>query len=174
MERNLHNQLLDYVYYNSWANQQLMRALQHLTTPEFDKKVASSFPSVRLTVLHIWDAQEIWLSRLNGASPTAFPSKTFVGDKDEVLAALMKSTFDWVDFFHQPNLNVESHCLFKDTSGNEYSIRIADIGMHCINHGTYHRGQLITILRQLGVNLVPRTDYIWYLREKQATIVSEK
>ena len=38
--------------------------------------------------------------------------------------------------------------------------------LHVFNHGTYHRGQLVTILRELGVEKIPQTDFIVWSRKK--------
>jgi uncharacterized damage-inducible protein DinB len=39
---------------------------------------------------------------------------------------------------------------------------------HLVNHGTYHRGQVVTMLRQLGAGTPPSTDLIAFYREQQA------
>ena len=38
--------------------------------------------------------------------------------------------------------------------------------LHVFNHGTYHRGQLINMLRQLGVEKISQTDFIVWSRKK--------
>jgi len=50
--------------------------------------------------------------------------------------------------------------------GVDYSIARKDIIMTVINHGNYHRGQIVTLLRQLGVTTIPKTDYIEWVREQ--------
>jgi uncharacterized damage-inducible protein DinB len=169
MIRSLHNQLLDYVHYNSWANQLMCDTAQQLTEKQFEQPIISSFPNIRTTILHIWDAQVTWIKRLQGQSPNVFPSKSFVGDQQDILEGWTKSTDQWVDFFHQKDLQVESTCSYADTKGNTYDQTIAEITMHCMNHGTYHRGQLTTLFRQLELESIPQTDYIKYLRTKTKT-----
>jgi uncharacterized damage-inducible protein DinB len=41
---------------------------------------------------------------------------------------------------------------------------LAPILQHVVNHSTYHRGQIATMLRQLGTKAIP-TDLIAYHRE---------
>lgn len=35
---------------------------------------------------------------------------------------------------------------------------------HCVNHSSYHRGQLITMMRQVGATSIPNTDMIAFYR----------
>lgn len=164
--RTLHNQLFDMVHYNNWANQIICESIEKLTDVQFEQTIVSSFPSIRTTLLHIWDAQDVWLNRLNNNSPSAFPSHQFQGDKEEAIDTLLKNTEAWVHYFMHPGLEVEQLISFKDTQGTSYQQTISEITLHCMNHSTYHRGQLITMLRQLEISAVPSTDYIRYLRAK--------
>ena len=56
---------------------------------------------------------------------------------------------------------------YKDTRGNSHTNTHWEMIMHCMNHSTYHRGQIVTILREGGVTTIPSTDLIAYLREKK-------
>lgn len=58
-------------------------------------------------------------------------------------------------------------CIYHDLKGNEYKQTFAQIIMHCMNHSTYHRGQIITCMHQLKITEIPQTDFIYYLRNYQ-------
>ena len=134
---------------------------------EFDQTIISSFPSIKKTLLHIWDAQVIWYKRLNGDSLDYFPSRDFKGGKDQALNLLESQSKEFADFVHQNKADwFQQDILFSDTRGNSYTTKAWEILHHCMNHSTYHRGQLITMFRQLEHSSAPRTDYIWYLRSK--------
>ena len=57
----------------------------------------------------------------------------------------------------------------KDNSNSRYTN-----DLHVFNHGTYHRGQLINMLRQLGVEKLPQTDFIVWSRNKEMIIIIER
>jgi len=67
----------------------------------------------------------------------------------------------------QPDTFFEQTIDFKDTTGTAYQMKAWEIIHHCMNHSTYHRGQLVTFFRQMGVGSPPSKDYIFYLRSKQ-------
>lgn len=163
----MQNLLLDYTTYNQWANLRIIQMLRPLTDEQFEKEIISSFPSVKSTLLHIWDAQLIWLSRMKGSSPTFFPSEAFVGGRSEVIEGLENNTRAYLQFVASMNsANFLEICSFKTLSGKAMNQTFAELILHCMNHSTYHRGQILTMLRQLEFKDFLPTDYIFYLREK--------
>lgn len=157
--------LQDYSSYNLWANQRIIEMVAPITDQQFEQEILSSFPSVKLTLLHIWDAQLIWLSRMQGTSPAFFPSEEFTGDRQAVIDGLAANSTDYLDFVKKLNPNkLTESCNYKTISGKIMMQTYAELIMHCMNHSTYHRGQILTMLRQLGYSSFKPTDYIYYLR----------
>lgn len=156
----------EYARYNHWANERLAGVFSALPAEAFDREIVSSFPSARRTFLHIWDAELIWLKRLQGESLTDFPSKTFARTQVEVLAGLLRCSSDFLAFTEkQPEDFFEKEMRFTTITSGGYSQRAFEMIHHCLNHSTYHRGQLVTMGRQLGLEKIPPTDMIFYLRE---------
>ncbi|MCF8246591.1 MAG: DinB family protein [Saprospiraceae bacterium] len=157
---------LKYTQFNLWANRRMVETFAPLSTEQFEAPIVSSFPSVRLTFLHIWDAESLWLDRLKGNSPTTFPSKYFVGDNTEVLDNLLQVSGDFQSFVEmQPADFFEQALDFTTLSYGPQTQRAFEMIHHCMNHSTFHRGQLITLGRQLGIQHFPPTDYAFFLRE---------
>ncbi|MCC6726296.1 MAG: DinB family protein [Saprospiraceae bacterium] len=155
-----------YTRYNLWANQRLVDSFSTLTDEQLNAPVVSSFPSIRLTFLHIWDAEFCWLSRLNGVSPDAFPSKTFQGDMKAVFETVLGTSKQFADFVAaQPEDFLEKTVEFKTLSYGGGKQAAFEMMHHCMNHSSFHRGQLITLGRQLGLEKFPPTDFIYYLKE---------
>jgi uncharacterized damage-inducible protein DinB len=158
--------LLRYTNYNTWANQRLLTLIREsLSEEQLDVEIISSFPSIRKTVYHIWDAETIWLNRLKKIQLSGWPSKEFAGSFEEaanLLQDIDNEFSDLVSGFTNEQLNVELQ--YKSIAGQSYSNRVCDMVMHCVNHSTYHRGQLITMLRQAEVTNIPTTDYIAFFR----------
>lgn len=160
------NIYVKYTQFNLWANRRMVDAFSTLTEDQLNAPIVSSFPSVRTTFLHIWDAEFCWLLRLQGNSPTAFPSKTFQGDDQLVFDTVLKTSEEFAVFVKaQPEEFFESEISFRTMSYGPGTQLAYEMVHHCMNHSTFHRGQLITLGRQLGIEKFPPTDFIYYMRE---------
>lgn len=159
------NLLTDYCQYNNWANRQWTDFLRMCPDSIFEKEIVSSFPSIRLTLLHIWDAETIWLERLNGRTPKVFPSHTFNGSNDELLDGMVAASEGFKAFVAQmTEVDLSKSMTYHTIKSGQFTTSVADMILHCMNHSTYHRGQLTTLVRQLGLTDLPSTDFIKYKR----------
>ncbi len=158
--------LVEYARYNLWANENLITLFRSLDDGLMAQHVESSFPSIRKTLLHIWDAEALWLERLNGHSPTAFPSQFFEGSNEDVFRSLLSSSASFVQFVEEkPAPFFSDKCTFSlILDRTEMTQMVREMILHAINHSTFHRGQLIVMCRQLNISPIPRTDYIVYSR----------
>jgi uncharacterized damage-inducible protein DinB len=166
--------LLDYARYNLWVNERLADTFRKLDDGLLEKEIPSSFPSIRKTFLHIYDAQYLWLQRLQGISPTEFPSKHFTGSNQAVFDLFVSNSRDFVAFVAaQPPQFFEQDIAFTllSASGQFYH-KAYEMIHHCMNHSTFHRGQLITMGRQVGLTAFPKLDFIFYVREKNEGLIS--
>ncbi len=157
--------LKKYATYNLWANERIINILNSLPEDLLCKELKSSFRSISRTVLHMYDAETIWLKRLEGQSLNNWPSENFNGTSFEALPLLenaSKSIRDYVNNIFVKRIYDE--CTFKSFAGTEFTIKVHDIIQHCMNHSTFHRGQIVTMLRELDITELPSTDYIAYIR----------
>lgn len=151
--------------YNLWANQKLVDLFSTLDEEAANKAIVSSFPSVKLTFLHIWDAELIWLKRLQGESLTEFPSETFEGNFRETLGSVLENSKNFHDFLQAKDESYfETKLPFKNLAGKAFVQYAWEMIQHCLNHSTYHRGQLVTMARQLGLKDIPSTDFVYFTR----------
>lgn len=154
--------------YNSWANHRTLDACAPLTPEQFTRDLGSSFRSVRDTLFHICGAEWIWLERWHGRSPTTLPTAADFPDMESVRrrwVEVERNLLDYVASLTQED--VQRVIQFKTTAGVQYAQPLGHCLQHLANHGTYHRGQMATLLRQLGAKATS-TDLIAYYRE-QAT-----
>jgi uncharacterized damage-inducible protein DinB len=153
------------INYHYWARDRLLQALETLTPDQYNKDLGSSFKSIRDTLTHIYAAEWAWHSRWVGTSPTALlPTSTFAD-----LAALRAA---WTE--HERNMRafVEGLSDYDVSRVIEYKLLSGDAGaspiwqmvQHVVNHASYHRGQITTMLRQLGVKPAKSMDMIAYYR----------
>ena len=157
--------LLKQTQYNLWANQTICDFIIKAGETVADVEQKSSFTSVRKTLLHIRDGQVIWLNRLNGISLAVYPSKDFKGNLSDVVDGLLKSSQQYIDYVQALNENFDSVIAYQTFDGKQFENRVEDIVFHCMNHSTYHRGQIISLLRGAGFTEVGSTDYMRYCRK---------
>ncbi len=159
--------LLIYTQYNYWANELLLSVIEkEMTDKMLDKEIISSFPSLRKTVYHLWDAEFIWLKRLTGESLNNWPSKNFNGTFFEAKEKILLIDKLFIEFVEKLNVEKLSELFtYKNVEGKIFSNPMWESVHHCMNHSTYHRGQIVTMLRQLGITKIPSTDFITFCRK---------
>jgi uncharacterized damage-inducible protein DinB len=153
--------------YNIWANQKLMEAI--LTLPEEKQKqeLASSFKSLYATVLHIWNAESIWWQRMKLNERIIMPSENSNGNMKDVCNGLLQQNILWQDWVNNASDMALEHVFqYFNLKKESFKQPIYQMLLHVFNHGTYHRGQLVNMLRQLGVEKIPQTDFIVWSRKK--------
>ena len=153
--------------YNRWANARVIEVLNNLGKDKITKHIESSYPSLLQTFAHIVAAEWVWLQRWNGESPTTFPSWSVSAEYDDVRTNLSEiESKREVLLSSLGESDLETFIDYKLLSGAEHRERFADLLIHVVNHSTYHRGQLTTMIRQAGGEPVA-TDYIAYKRIKK-------
>jgi|SRR5436190_20541665 len=159
--------LQQYAAHNLWANKRLVTVINQLTIEQIEKEINSSFPSIFKTVLHLLDAESTWWQRLKLEEHVEAPGKTFTGDFTQLQNKLIhQSTLfeQWVNSLLDHQLQHEF--VYRRSKTDRQKQPVWQALMHIFNHESYHRGQLVTMLRQLGVTKIPSTDFNAYLRQK--------
>ena len=154
--------------YNRWANARILDAAAALDDDALTRDLGSSFPSVLATLVHVMSADWIWLRRWAGESPAGAPAEwdasslpavrarwdAIQAERDALVAALDDAALD-------------RELTYRKVDGSEHTNRMAEMLRHVVNHSTYHRGQVVTMLRQLGAT-PPSTDLIVFHRQRAA------
>lgn len=155
------NHWIDILKYNLWANQRVVDLLNQYDTAIITRTVVNSFPSLVLTMEHLWGAEKIWLMRLKGNPAATFPE--LKGSQQEVFQMGLNVSKDFLEFIEKQEEDFfNSICNFQNTKGTSYSIPVQQVIHHIMNHSTYHRGQITTLGRQAGFGEIKSTDYISY------------
>lgn len=153
--------------YNSWANHRVLDACTPLTPEQLSRDLKSSFPSVRATLEHIVWAEWLWLERWKGSSHSGPPAEEFA-DLAAIRARWSQVEAELQQFVRGlSEVDLGRVVQYRNTKGKEFSNPMAHMLQHLVNHGTYHRGQVTTMLRQLGAAPVA-TDLIAFYRERAA------
>lgn len=153
--------LVDYGY---WARDRMLMAVAELSPDDYVRPMVTSFGSVRETLNHMYLAEWIWNRRWHGDSPTG-PPEYPLEDLEELrqrwaeneasVRALLENLGD------RDVLRIVDYRL---SSGEHRSTPLWQLVVHVVNHSTYHRGQVTTLLRQLGADPPESTDMITYFK----------
>jgi len=152
--------------YNAWANRRSLSAAAALAPEQFTKPMGSSFSSIRDTLAHIFGAEWIWLERFQGRSPSSLPDTTQYPDVvtlGERWGEFEPRLLNFVRALTQSNLDRVME--YKTLKFGVYSNPLWQSMQHLVNHGSYHRGQVTTLLRQLGAPAI-LTDLMHCYRER--------
>ncbi len=146
--------------YNYWARDQQLRTCAALSGEKFLRPMGSSFSSVRDTLAHLVAAEWVWFERWKGHSATREEAKAFAAETFPTLAVVEER---WRDNergvrAYLSELTPErllEPLNYVNLAGERWSYPLWQTLLHVVNHQTYHRGQVTTLLRQLGEQTVP-------------------
>ena len=168
MDVNDIKQLFDYT---EWANDLAMDAASKLPDEGLLRDVGFSHRSIFGTLVHMAGAEWIWLERWHGRSPTKAEAWTLWSTESCQDLAVLKDRWlnlineraQFVSQLDETRLAADLH--FKLLSGDPSSMPLINQMQHVVNHATMHRGQIVGMIRQLGIE-PPATDLLFYLRRE--------
>ncbi|RZL97385.1 MAG: damage-inducible protein DinB [Pedobacter sp.] len=156
---SLQKLILNQASYNLWVNQQYVNWLKNKPKDLFQTEIASSYPSLYKTLSHILDVQEYWISIITGME-YQFPQEE--RSLDTILDRLERSSQQLVDVSTALTEEQLHEKIEVKSPWFEANLPCYEYFEHTIHHGFYHRGQLVTIGRILGITDAPMTDYNFY------------
>ncbi|MFN7926601.1 MAG: DinB family protein [Blastocatellia bacterium] len=150
--------------YTNWANHLILDATEAISVEEQMRDRNISHQSIHGTLLHMLFAEWVWLERWRGNSPSAplrgedYPDLAAIraywqqieAERTELLATLTEEA-------------LQASLTYKDIAGNEHNNPLILLMQHVVNHATLHRGQVIGMIRQLGIK-PPATDFLFFFR----------
>lgn len=159
------DELRELLAYHRWAHEAWIEALRALPPEVLDRPLPSSFPSIRATFAHMVGAEHTWVDRWEGGDGT-LPEGFEEGELEalvEALDAVARRQDGVVAGLLAEDRGLEKELAYRDRAGNPHRSTFREMLQHVVNHATYHRGQLATLLRQVGAT-PPSTDLIKYTR----------
>lgn len=156
--------LQQYAAYNIWANKKIIETANQLSPDQITREIISSFPSVYKTMAHLMEVELVWWERLQLAEHTSMPG-WFSGSFDEMTKKLLGISQQWHDWIQNTNdVNISHVFAYQNSKKEHFKQPVYEMLLHLFNHQTLHRGQLITMFRQLGLDKIPPTDFIVFSR----------
>jgi uncharacterized damage-inducible protein DinB len=159
-------ELLELYRYDRWANSRFLDALSGLSEKDLTKPLGTSHGSILGTLRHILWSEWMWLGRWRKTAPT-------IGDPRSI-ADLSELTSCWSDFeadqraFLQTlaESDLDRVVSYENPPGTTWSYLLRHMLQHVANHATFHRGQVVTLMRQLGMK-PPVTDFLVFFDETE-------
>jgi uncharacterized damage-inducible protein DinB len=154
--------------FNFWANARTLKALESLPEEKMYVDMKNSFGSIHGTLVHTLGAEDVWLQRFTGVLPSIFLKKEMVPTFADVKTKWKEVEGGYKIFL--PTLTEErlnETFEFKNIKGELVSQKVWQSLQHLVNHSTYHRGQITTLIRQAGGTPIG-TDLISFYREMDA------
>jgi uncharacterized damage-inducible protein DinB len=149
--------------YTMWADREFLETLSQLPPEHLTVDTGTSFGSLLGTMAHVLGSEKVWLGRFVGAPLERYPEVGDWPDLDAVRAGFEEL---WPELeFYLASVTEEqllNEIDWISRGGNSYRRPIWEALVHMSHHSAYHRGQLTTMLRQLG-HKPPSTDLIGYL-----------
>jgi uncharacterized damage-inducible protein DinB len=158
--------LQQYAAYNIWATGLLVDRINKMPDGTTDQEIVNSFPSIYKTVQHMWVAEEVWWKRLKLTEHIVLESADFSGTFTEMTTALAKQSLQFKDWIDNATENQLVHVFAYIRNKEQVKMPVYQMLHHVFNHATYHRGQLVTKLNQLGADKIPSTDFSTFSRGK--------
>ena len=152
--------------YDRWANARMLGVVAGINPEAFLKDLGSSYGSIRNTVAHILSSECAWLERWQGRSPKPLDPLGFP-DIETLRARWAQVEQDQKDFLGTlTNERLAADLQYVNPQGETVTLPLWQQMLHLINHSSYHRGQVTTMLRQVGGKPVS-TDLIAFYREQR-------
>ncbi len=159
--------LLNYLQYNHWANEKMCNYLSGVDEDEILANKKAEYQTIKKVILHVADSEQTWLARLNGKNIPHMHKLDSSGSFAGICSTIRNNSVDFIEFVSGKDdqflLSVTEYVNLK---GKTFSQNNAEIILHCMNHSTFHRGQVMSMLRYVGYTDQSASDFIMFLREK--------
>ncbi len=150
--------------YDEWATDRTLTSVASLSESKYQENLKSSHGGIHGTLAHIWWADALWLARwrgspVPGSAVDEMPTLDSLKNQRKSYRAELETFFGGLS-----DSRLAAPLAYSDTRGNKHEEPLYQQMLHRINHSSYHRGQVVTMLRQLGHKPIG-TDLIAFFRE---------
>ncbi len=147
--------------YHHWAGGKTFDALAAVKPEQLDQKWGGSFGTGRALLQHVLGADRVWADRWNGTSKklATYPPEWGGREYRDEWQRIAADQARFLAKFSQKQL--DGNLTYTNLKGEEKTLDWTRVLVHVVNHGTYHRGQLTHLLRDLGLP-ASGTDYLYF------------
>jgi uncharacterized damage-inducible protein DinB len=149
------------VAYTRWADRCLLAPCAELTPAQYTLELGGSFPTLQATIAHMAGAAKLWSLRLSNQPYGGLAPSAEIPDVATAQARLAEAYAVFETVAPAWEADKDATFTYRNLAGVETTRVKWQIFRHIVNHGTYHRGQIANMLRQLGVK-PPSTDLLYW------------
>jgi uncharacterized damage-inducible protein DinB len=162
----LKDYFIELTHYINWADEIAIGWLTQINDEQWNQVTASSFSSIRETAIHMVSAKKIWIDFWTNVPEPTYLSSLFNGSRAELIAIWKKASDDLKDLINElPAEDYDKEVNIIKPNGEVSTMEFRKTVAHMVNHSTYHRGQLVTLLRHAGFSDFSNTDlFTFYLK----------
>jgi uncharacterized damage-inducible protein DinB len=152
--------------FDAWAADRTIESVSSVPEQRYLEDLKSSHGGIHGTLVHIYGSNMVWLHRWKGSSPfrpvtvSEIPNLQNLKNHWKECQADLNS---YLGTLNESKLN--SILSYSDLKGNPQSEPLFQQMQHLVNHASYHRGQIVTMLRQIGSKPIG-TDLIMFYRTR--------
>lgn len=151
--------------FNSWASSRIFDSLTTMPSDQYMRDMKSSHASIHGTLTHMVGAEKIWLSRWAGTTGATMLQPSEVPGLPQLKAIWESVGYDTAKFLGtMTDKRLQESFTMTNAKGETLTVLYWQAFQHVVDHSTYHRGQVVTMMRQLGV-IPPSTGLIAFYRE---------
>lgn len=151
--------------YNWWATTRILEAVKDVPASALQRDLGGSFPSIHTSLLHILWAELMFLKRWQGQTTEDLAQPPKLETIEAIQSAWQQLENKRGEYFKNlTEAELYAPIVYNDSRGRRVSLVLWQALFHCANHSTFHRGQIITKLRQIGIT-PPSTDFVVFCRE---------
>ncbi|MCB1189399.1 MAG: DinB family protein [Leptospiraceae bacterium] len=150
--------------YNYWSIDQIRNTLEKMSEEDFVRDMGDGVGSIRDKLVHIYGAEKIWYERIQG-NMISFPKNEEYSNQESIWSdwdVLRKNFLNLVSGMNEDD--IQKKITYKNFKGEPFQQPIWEILIHVTNHGTYHRGQVGSLIRR-ATGKPPVTDLAVFFRE---------
>lgn len=153
--------------FHHWAGDRTFEAVSSLTAAQLDQPWGGSFGTGRALLRHVTGVERLWLERWQGNSLKAVPDFPPTHSGRDFQNEWQKVKADQQSYLAELTTDrVAGELTYVNMKGERWTYPFADLLTHVVNHGTYHRGQITHLLRDLGL-AAPSTDYLLFVEDRR-------
>lgn len=144
--------LVSHLEFMKWADEIVLGSLLKAPADKTSADLGNSFRSMLDTLNHVYAGELVWLQRVQGqgnARLADFPSQPDTSALARAWPEVHRTWLEWAGSRSADDWN--KLCVHRNSAGVESSLPYWQIVLHVVNHGSYHRGQVATMLRQSGI-----------------------
>jgi uncharacterized damage-inducible protein DinB len=165
----MNDELSSLYAYSRWADERVLGALRALPREEYERELGGGWPSLRATWVHLAGATDAWHRRFSGEDAMRLPTAEELPGLEDA-ARLLLSAHDRLAPFVAAlaPARLAGPFTWKNLKGIEKTAPFWSVLRHVVNHGTYHRGQISSMIRRVGGTPVSTDMVVWGIELHEA------